>query len=155
VDEDEDDLDYMDDNDDDDDEIEEEKPISKKSNTLPTIDDDFLKCYARFIYNLNKLMEYHQLSEHKTKPIVEDAEDDCASSLDLLNSNNDQPLYCMKIIIIFSQLNQFRPDYWSLVNGEDQAKIKKIYAKISRSLKTIKDSINCLFQVCFFVLFKI
>lgn len=150
MDEDEEDLDYMDDDDDEDD-IEEEKsdPVAKKSNTLPTIEDDYLKCYARLIINLNKLMEHNQLSEHKTKQMIEDNEEDFASGLDLLNSNNDQPLYCMKIIIIFSQLNQFRPDYWSLVNGEDQAKIKKIYAKINKSLKTIKDSINCLFQVCF------
>ncbi len=66
---------------------------------------------------------------------------------DLLNSNNDQPLFCMKIIVIFSQLTQFKPDYWSLVNGDNQTLIKKIYAKIKKSFKMVKDSINCLFQV--------
>ena len=122
--------------------------IEKKSNTLPTIDDNFLKCYARLIYNLKKLMEFQFTNENKVDELGDVSQLSSVTLCnDLLNSNNDQPLFCMKIIVIFSQLTQFKPDYWSLVNGDNQIIIKKIYTKIKRLFKMLKDSINCLFQV--------
>ena len=122
--------------------------IEKKSNTLPTIDDNFLKCYARLIYNLKKLREFQFTNENKVDELGDVSQLSSVTLCnDLLNSNNDQPLFCMKIIVIFSQLTQFKPDYWSLVNGDNQIIIKKIYTKIKRLFKMLKDSINCLFQV--------
>lgn len=122
--------------------------IEKKSNTLPTIDDNFLKCYARLIYNLKKLMEFQFTNENKVDELGDVSQLSSVTLCnDLLNSNNDQPLFCMKIIVIFSQLTQFKPDYWSLVNGDNQIIIKKIYTRIKRLFKMLKDSINCLFQV--------
>lgn len=76
------------------------------------------------------------------------------SRSDHLTTNNDQPLYCMKIIVLYSHLSQFRPDYWTLVNGENQAIIRRVYSKIKKILSTVKDSINCLFQVsCLFLIY--
>lgn len=148
--------DYLDGGLDADDEHEEQK-----SSSLPTIDDAYLKYYARLVYNLNKLMEF-KLDDLK-KNLTDEFENENSSSLmsqhhhhnshqasttfDYLNSNNDQPLYCMKIIMLYSLLNQFRPDYWTLLNGENQPNIKKIYLKIKKMLALAKDSINCLFQV--------
>ena len=128
-----------------------EEKVQQKPSTLPTIDDNYLKCYARLIYSLKKLMEFQFTTENKSDEFTEGDYSSVSNGTtcnDLLNSNNDQPLYCMKIIIIFSQLNQFKPDYWSLVNGDNQEATKKVYAKIKKLLKMLKDSINCLFQVC-------
>ena len=142
--EDNDDLDFSDFEESDDDDNEENmcrEKTNKKSDTLPVIDDVYLKCYARLIYNLKKLMEKN-----------EDTSAECSimSSVtaDTFNSNNDQPLYCVKIINIFSQLSLFKPDYLSLINGDNQVIMKKIYVKIKKYFKILKDSVNCLFQVC-------
>lgn len=115
---------------------------SKIQKSLPIMNDVFLICYARLIYNLNKLMESH-LGDGKSSSRRNSA----LSNFDYQNTNNDQPIYCMKINMLYSQLSQFRPDYWSLVNGENFLIIKKIYSKIINLLKLVKDSINCLFQV--------
>lgn len=137
----------LDDLDDEDDDIETENASSSKTlKSLPVMDDVYLKYYARLIYNLNKLMEFN-LNECKNSCGKKLFDDINTNEKDHLNSNNDQPLYCMKIIILYSQLSQFKPDYWSLVNGENLLKIKKVYSKINKLLKIIKDSINCLFQV--------
>ena len=142
-DDDEDELDFSDESD------EENECNEQKPNTLPTMDDAHLKNYARLIYNLKKLMDFQFLNNDNTshEEVSTNTSSATASCNDLLNSNSDQPLYCMKIIIIFSQLNQFKPDYWSLVNGDSQIKIKKVYFKIKKLFKMLKDSINCLFQV--------
>jgi hypothetical protein len=127
---------------------------NKKDHQIPTIDDTHLKYYARLVYNLNKLMEFKGDSRGLRKQLLTDELDnDCGSgggltsSLDFLNSNSDQPLYCMKIVILFSQLNQFVPDFWTLVNGENAAYVNKVFLKMKKLLKLVKDAINCLFQV--------
>ena len=93
-------------------------------------------------------MEFQFTNENKVDELGDVSQLSSATLCnDLLNSNNDQPLFCMKIIVIFSQLTQFKPDYWSLVNGDNQIIIKNIYTKIKFLFKMLKDSINCLFQV--------
>lgn len=117
------------------------------------MDDTYLKYYARLIYNLSKLMDIHSIDKAKKYEMTKSI---CSSSsleeknVDYLNHNNDQPLYCMKIVVLYSQLSQFRPDYWSLHNDENIFKIKKVYSKIIKLLRGLKESINCLFKVSFF-----
>lgn len=122
----------------------------KNIRSAPVMDDVNLKRYARLTYNLNKLMDIHSIEKIKKHEMTKSV---CSSSsleeksTDYLNYNNDQPLYCMKIVILYSQLSQFRPDYWSLHNEENVTKIKKIYTKIIKLLRGLKESINCLFKV--------
>lgn len=123
---------------------------------IPTIDDKYLKYYARLVYNLDKLMEFKNDDEKLMKRKAADestGENDTfihhAHSIDFLNSNNDQPLYVVKITNLFAQLNEFSPDYWTLINGQNMANIRKIFSKIKKLIKMVKDSINCLFQVNF------
>lgn len=128
-----------------------EELIEDAPDKQPTSDDIYLKYYARLLYNLKKLMESCESDECVKKSLTDDLNDEndtTATKSEHLNANNDQPLYCMKIIVLYSQLSQFRPDYWTLVNGQNPANIRRIYAKIRRILSTVKDSINCLFQVC-------
>lgn len=122
----------------------------KNIRSTPVMDDAYLKYYARLTYNLNKLMDIHSLDKIKKHEMRKSV---CSSSsldeknIDYLNHNNDQPLYCMKIVILYSQLSQFRPEYWSLYNDENVPKIKKIYTKIIKLLRGLKESINCFFKV--------
>lgn len=156
---------------DDDDEDEDLESIKQDQ---PTSDDVYLKFYCRLVYNLKKLMESCEPIEENASnsasggggPVKKslrdelneaDANDTILSTAtttttntnksDHLNVNNDQPLYCMKIIVLYSQLSQFRPDYWTLVNGQNTAAIRRIFVRIKKLLATVKDSINCLFQV--------
>lgn len=134
---------------------EENSESSKQIRSMPKMDDTYLKYYARLIYNLSKLMDIHSIDKTKKYEMTKSI---CSSSsleeknVDYLNHNNDQPLYCMKIVVLYSQLSQFRPDYWSLHNDENIFKIKKVYSKIIKLLRGLKESINCLFKVSFFFL---
>lgn len=122
------------------DDLDEEENIDcfKNKKKVPFVDDEYLKYYARLTYNLNKLME--SLDGNKQEQLDEKCSD-------YLNNNNDQPLYCMKIVMIYSQLSQFRPDYWSLINEENILMIKKSFCKINKLLRGLKESINCLLKV--------
>jgi hypothetical protein len=139
ADEDDDDEDFSDDS------SEPETTHTHKREEIPRIDDPYLSYYARLIYNLNKLVVLNKHGEIEAAA----AADDCLNNHDLTISGNDgdKPLYCVKIIVLHSLLSEFRPDYWSMVNGEDQKLIKKTCCKIAKLLKATKSAINCLFQV--------
>ncbi|RMZ99335.1 hypothetical protein BpHYR1_015389 [Brachionus plicatilis] len=128
---------------------EENSESAKNVRSIPAMDDSNLKACARLIYDLNKLMDIHAIDKVKKFEMTKSM---CSSSsleeksVDYLNHNNDQPLYCMKIVILYSQLSQFKPDYWSLHNEENVPKIKKVYSKIVKLLRGLKESINCLFK---------
>ena len=133
------------DDDDDDDDIEEhfgnDLMSQKKSQStslfnLPYTDDHYLKLYTQFIINLEKLMEYTTANRENLET---------RESIEQLN--NDQPLYSIKLLMTFAQLNRFRPDYWSLTKDVHANKIKLLTVKIMKTFRIIKDSINCLFQV--------
>jgi hypothetical protein len=122
-----------------------------KREEIPRIDDSYLNYYARLIYNLKKLIVfYHPPSESNNQN--DDTAEDCFNDLTINGSDGDKPLYCVKIIVLHSLLSEFRPDYWSMVNGEDKIQIKKTYAKIKKLLNATKSAINCLFQVTMRVL---
>jgi hypothetical protein len=117
--------------DDEDEKIEEENQLKKHQ--TPKCDDNYLKFYTKLLYNLNKLMEISMFTENKSDEMATDS--------------NDQPVYSMKIVVLYSQLSSFKIDYWTMINGQAQIKIRKIYTKIRKLLKSTKESINCLFQV--------
>lgn len=119
----------------------EEDDVDKEiSNGLTIqIDDHYLKLYTRFIINLEKLMEYTTANSENLET---------SESIDQMN--NDQPLYSIKLLMSFAQLNRFRPDYWSLTRTDHANKIKLLAVKIMKTFRIIKDSINCLFQVRLF-----
>ena len=75
--------------------------------------------------------------------------DEDARSEHLNNSNNynDQSYYSIKILSIFSQINQFQPDYWSLVNAQDAHMVNKVYLQIKKKIKTLKELITCFYRV--------
>ncbi len=112
---------------------------SASSLNLPVADDHYLKLYTRFIINLEKLMEYSTANNENMET---------SELLDQMN--NDQPLYSIKLLMSFAQLNRFRPDYWSLTRADHANKIKLLAVKIMKTFRIIKDSINCLFQVGLF-----
>jgi hypothetical protein len=104
---------------------------TNKRDEMPKIDDEYLKYYARLISNLKKLI-------------------DSIKNKDSVNHNADQPLYCVKIVVLYGQLSRFRPEYWSMVNSEDLPGMKNICCKIKKLLRTSKDTINSLVQVNIF-----
>ncbi len=109
---------------------------SASSLSQPTIDDHYLKLYTRFISNLEKLMEFTTANSENLET---------SESIDQMS--NDQPLYSIKLLMSFAQLNRFRPDYWSLTRSDHVNKIKLIAVKIMKIFRIIKDSINFLLQV--------
>ena len=93
----------------------------------PTRDDPYLKCYARLIDRLDKLMA--------TTTAINGGE-----------PNSDLPLYCMKIVVLFGQLGQFRPDYWTRVHCACERELRHVYAHIKCTLHTVRKLIDCLFE---------
>ncbi|CAF0703833.1 unnamed protein product [Brachionus calyciflorus] len=119
------------------------EPLKKVRKSQPSVDDTFLKSYARLTYNLTKLYEIHSYEINKKQDINRSG-----NSLITLEDKDttNKPLYCCKILMLYSQLSQFKPDYWSLINEENIQKIKKCYRKINKILHSLRESINFLFK---------
>lgn len=113
-----------------------------ESDNLPSTEDTYINYYARLLIYVNKLIELCQKSRAAQSDQTDPDGQNSAAALVISN----QPLYCIKILMIYSQLSQLRIDNWSLCYGHDVNKLVDLYARMRKLIKKVKESINFMLQ---------
>lgn len=114
----------------------------KEFDSIKTHDDAHLKLYLNFASYINRIISHRKSGEISSKT---DQDDLMSSSNDCFDTNNDQPVYCMKILMTYSKISQYKINEWLLFdlnrNNNSNFYINQaqyIYYKINKKLKHLK-----------------
>ncbi len=85
----------------------------------------------------------------KSLDYEETAETDLVERETNNHNNSDQSLYSIKIVTLFSHLNQFKPDYSNNlhIKNERVNQIKEIHFEIRTNIRILRELISSFYQV--------